>query len=241
MSQTHSPYWVVTATLFILFLLSNPIQAAVIYEFDDINHIVNATDSETDEQWQWLSWDQTLNLSVEDFLTGNNNSLLAEGWTIATNTQMAELFNDWFTTTNWDNDPDTAQLSDMGINIGSTDDATSVFIASFGDTFNLAGVTPIGTDDILQRTRAIFGGETTGFYNLAKVQDEWNSDMFGADQRSLAEMTIDNIRANESRADAGLALVRLAPEEAAEPVPEPQTLLLMSLAMIALTFKRILP
>jgi hypothetical protein len=133
------------------------------------------------EALEWLRWDETIGMSIQqassDLLSGHINGVdYGDGWRIATNEDMAALFQSFFPQIEWDNDETTWQS--IGIDYVEGDDVTSSiitqFLALFGYTYTdeLTTGNPI---DYRYFSTVLFGedADNDGNINTAAVLDDY--------------------------------------------------------------------
>lgn len=128
---------------------------------------------------QWLQWTETRGYSIHDF---NNQvderlaALHAAGWRVASNEQMAALFNDFFvqgrpTDGQWDADESLQRQSSYRYLDGESQ--STAFIALFGKTSHdeVQEARPCPQPDAVSTTQAYFGTDVNGngLINLATV------------------------------------------------------------------------
>lgn len=151
----------------------------------------------------WLQWDVTDRLTIEEALNLHGG----EGWGLASNSDMAKLFNDFNFGHTFDSDENTQEY-----HITGTSDAPSPiteadvqFVALFGSTFH-SGSLP----DPLLWTGAIFGQDSDGdgYYNRAYVQDDWTHGTEDGYYQGIASIDSDFIERDVSYDFLGVALVR---------------------------------
>lgn len=196
------------------------------YTLDEETNIV------TDGTLEWLQWDVTRGMSIDTaiadiadgFIDGVEYGL---GWTLASNIQMAGVFNvfgfgaDFI----WDSDEQTEQwsLDPATNNDGVIEDIASdpelQFTALFGETENLS---EIDNPNPYSMSRAIFGNDLDGdsLYNRAEVLDDYSTE-HGVGTGAIW-LRVDATESNFAWGAAGVALVRehgstLPPTSANEP------------------------
>jgi len=206
---------------------------------------------------EWLQWDTTLNMSINDFY---NDAILSGMWSIANTTQVANLYNDWFTdnsgldtTAHWEDDViDQHHLS-------YKDQAHVQFSEIFGTTFHdpciddVVRVRPDGVKTItatcpreINSTMALFLGFNGGSATVSatnKTLIHFKEHMVYTDPNrpdsinyySLGEpagtwLGINPYDLNYRMRYRGLALVRT--------IPEPSSFLLLASGILMLAGRR---
>ena len=133
------------------------------------------TDIVTGNGLEWLQWDRTTGYSSVSIQSGLD-IIEGGGWSIASNTQMSQLFNAFDFGLTFDNDENTSQGLNTGASIGEPGtEADEVFISMFGDTSDPAIYSSCYYGDCYQRSIAFFGTDPDGDhrYNLAIVSDDY--------------------------------------------------------------------
>lgn len=194
----------------LLTLLSSGIHAGVI-TYNGYSHDTS-TELVTGNGLEWMRWDLTNDITVEQFLDGYGG-LVDDGWVLATNVQVASLLNAFFPY-QWDTDENTQQFSYVrGGEQFSIDDPSSIFIQMFGDTYATGGH-DYNYGDPLEQSTAIFGADLDGDgkFNLVSVRDEWTESDSSTGSASV-QLTHDAININSTLFQSGgLSLVRAVPE-----------------------------
>ena len=228
-----------------LLLASVSAQAAVIeykgYSRDSSSNIV------TGGGLEWLKWDVTKGMSINEALAAH------KGWSLASNVQMASLFNAFqFGASNWHDKESVGQYSSMDWSQDEFGD-TNAFIDLFGYTSGRPKVCITPTDilcDIKEDARfftaANYGTDnnTNGYYNHAYVEDDSSSrylNMFVEGKiDSFAILQSDlffSSKSDERRGGFGVALVRIH-QVTPQPVPLPGSLSLLALGLAGLIYRR---
>ena len=120
---------------------------------------------------EWLQWDVTVGQTIDNALA----NYATDGWGIATNTEMADLFNSFPFGVLFDTSENTnleSPLIDDEYSFG----VANQFIALFGDTYAAAG-NSYDYGDEHESTYAWFGTDRDGDNNInrAFVSDEYTS------------------------------------------------------------------
>jgi len=198
---------------------TSPTQAALL----TINEYTLNTDTGivSNNGQEWLQWDVTTGLSITQAL----NQYDGDGWTLATNSDMEQLLNDWFEIS-WDtNNNANSLLYDVGF-----DSMVDEFQSLFGVTSTTKNICSSCAPGI--SSHAIFGDfdgsvfENVGIYDDAEING-------GTVRDSVFNGYV--FFAGGSRPSTGVALVR---NNISSPVPEPSTLTLFALGMISLASRR---
>lgn len=179
---------------------------------------------------EWLQWDETHLMSVDSALAAYSS----DGWQLASNQQMSNLFNTFNLASNnlWDADENTSQTITTpylsGDNVST--DPELKFLALFGITRSLDS----GWWDLIKETGAIFGNDSDGdnLYNLASVTDDYEVPPFMRQRENSVSLKNDIFTSNTSGGIYGVALVRTVD------VPEPSSLAVFSFALIGLIHLR---
>jgi hypothetical protein len=208
------------------------------YTLDAPSNIVTNSDSGL----EWLQWTETVGKSIDWFNTDAEAQALRDaGWGLASNIQMAGLFNDFgFGGVVWDDDENTGQFVRTGTdgNIELSTDIDLIFISLFGDTYAESGDKHGVVENPLQYAKALFGNDADNDtkYNLAIVRDDYavireRSGILGQINGN-AELHADGPRYNSYSSYYGLALVKVVD------VPEPESIALMLLGLFGVAATR---
>jgi len=219
---------------FLFFVCScfNIAQAGLIkfqgYTLDEEKNIVSGYGMD------WLQWDETLGLSVDEGI----REYSVKGWRLASNIEMAALFNQFFIMRRfiWDEKESTNQriynsfdtLEDVKL------DNEKQFVTLFGNTYkDFDG--SIGSRDPLEFSAAFFGNDLNNdtLYNHAAVWDDYIQGSGNLSYGGYTELMGDSNMSSEKVENMGVALVRDSIE-----VPEPSTLAIFALGMIGLATRR---
>lgn len=217
-------------------------QAALIshygYERESTSNIVKGGGLE------WLMWDVTKGMSIESALLQHS----ADGWTLATNNNIADLFNSFkFGKTDWNN----AELPMQRIFLPWTDDENSShnkFMSLFGITYTDWNHCESGLFDCwvngehLNGAYAVYGDDTNGdgLHPIAALYDDrWerHDDANEGKYDHSAGLGGNHWKRDWSQYNIGVALVR---EPMLEPVAVhlPSSFSLLTLGLFASVFLR---
>lgn len=181
---------------------------------------------------EWLQWDETVGLSIDDALTNYSS----DGWRLASNAEVGALFRA-FLDIPFDNYESTGQNYNL-IEPQYSVSAANNFIEIFGDTYLAGGGTPPywNGGDIYEKAAAYFGedADQDGKYNHASIVDEYTN-ATGNYERGRADLNKDTVLATSSSATAGVALVR--DMALPSPVPVPAAAWLFGSALLSLGLK----
>lgn len=175
------------------------------------------TDIVTGNNLEWLQWDVTTRESI-DSITPQLDTLYGGGWSIASNEQMAHLFNAFDFGITFDSYEFTYQsVTTPYIYPDSLAETDEMFIAMFGDTSAGTG-SYCFFSHCFKQAAAYFGSDldNDGLVNDALVRDDYQYASNG--DRVLGYVTLDSDFTPLSRSDAmvGIALTR---EISAVPIP----------------------
>lgn len=181
---------------------------------------------------EWLQWDRTVGLSWNDA-----NAILGTieggGWAIATNVQMASLFNSFDFGMTFDSDENTSEEANTGFELGSEVGDDLAFLNMFGDT----GLTTIDCLECgeggFHVSAALFGQDVDedGLINRAFVYDDYYEYWSGYPVPGKASIDYDSLPKGYQLEYAGIALVRAA-------VPAPSTIALLGIGFAGLGIAR---
>lgn len=159
---------------FTLSIFSLPSHAGVI-SFNGFTHDTS-TDVVTGNGLEWLQWDLSIGRSIS-WANGGGADLLGygTGWTVATGSQVAGLFNTFFGINSFSNLEGVSQVVSTGVDTGTEGGADLTFISMFGDTYAAAGLSNNLGEGGFQRSSALFGEDVNqdGLFMLASVQDDY--------------------------------------------------------------------
>ena len=215
------------------------------YTLDEDTNIVSGGGLE------WLQWDVTVGMTINEALADIADGIInginyGSGWQLASNVQMAALFNAFVLGASqpWDENENTGQQAVNYDGPGIEDVATDPelqMVALFGST-DPDNIATRGSDDPLDFTGALFGNDLDGddLYNYAVVMDDYaikNVRAFQGTNYLLLDGYAADFRRSSSGASAiGVALVR-APQAPTD-VAEPSALALMALGLFGLVMRR---
>ncbi len=189
---------------------------------------------------EWLQWDVTVGQTINTAL----GTYAADGWVLASNTDMKNLFDVFFPVGTFGVAWDTNENSYRGGYTQWNTSENSVqnnFIELFGDTQMAGGGSPGNVEDPYTSSRAAFGHDldNDGLYNLTIVMDD-RTLLNGSTGDAYQTMGRDMWGSNDSGAWFGVALVRdiTLVQSTNINVPEPSTLLLMSAGLLGLGIRR---
>lgn len=228
-----SRIWLATAFFGLHLFGATGVQAAMIsyngYSKADHTNIVRG------DGLQWLRWDVTRGMSIQAALAAYQH----EGWQLASNQQMAGLFNAFqFGKTDWTDAADQTQIGYTGWSFGEQS-VHQLFISMFGLTAS-ASCTQSGQTgncyadtDRFEMAGALFGNDANqnGWYNLSSVADDHTYFGFrGIEQNAhQAAMWQEYYDRNWQNGFYGVALVRPG-----NSVPAPAGLAWLSLGLLGL-------
>ena len=183
------------------------------------------TNTVTKGSLQWMQWDETQGLSINHALALNT------GWRLASTTDVASLFSDFFPTASWSTDEnvDSSQRLDF-----AEDDTLFVdFVNLFGHTSQSYDSTTTTFSDHSFAVKALFGGDldVDGYFQAASVYDAYQFTHSG-EQHSIgayANMTGDEYEVTYNNDYTGVALVR---DVQTTDVPEPSSIVIILLALL---------
>ena len=147
------------------------------------------------------------------------STLEGGGWSVASNVQMAQLFNAFDFGLTFDTDENTTQYVDTGFSAGDPGtEADEVFISMFGDTYTASGRSFCYHGDCVNTSVAYYGNDpdADAGINRALVRDD-SIYPSGYESAGFVELRDDGLfKNNDINATAGVALVR---EFSPVPVP----------------------
>ena len=194
------------------------------YTLDTNTNIV----TDTANNLEWLQWSVTVGMSINDALS----TYLGDGWGLASNLQMAELFMSYYYNAErplfFDGDETVSQRYSTGSDgaIENVDDIELLFVSMFGNT---------DSDPLKQRSSAYYGSDlnSDGLYNRATIYDD---NVEGGPSGTLyregfARLSRASVSRDKVSSNTGIALVRDARTVA---VREPSTLALFCLGLFGL-------
>lgn len=202
----------------------------------------------SDGTLEWLQWDETKGLSIEAALDKHT------GWGLATNNQMANLFNNFFTGMTWES-------IETGMDYEFHRENSFDDVAIYNSFLDLFGYRLISTDEdnaeytqIYENSRrgisSYYGSDEDGdgFYKAASVRDWSYSTKYLKDTDEMryvytpanATLHQDRYSPTDNYETFGVALVRTTSVTDSTEVSEPTTALIFALGifgMLARKFK----
>jgi hypothetical protein len=152
---------------------------------------------------EWLRWDQTVGQSINSALTNYS----ADGWRLATNTEMATLLNTWFN--RWSIDPkftaseNITQQYNLDKHYTGSSPADYFFLIFGRSYFDSTYISPF------EGIKALYGADLNGNnkYNKAEIQDSWiySSTSYGP---GFVKLNWDGYSPEWELNQTGVALVR---------------------------------
>lgn len=191
---------------------------------------------------EWLQWDLTIaksiNSTIADIADGTMNGIYyGTGWRLASNAEMAALFNAFVFGANftWDSLETTSQTATTPFDVAEdiSTDPELQFISLFGRTDPLSA--SANTSNPRRFSGALFGLDLNGDfnYNFVTVYDDYIQAVSGTQIANFARIGDDQDFDGDSIVtNRGIALVRDIPV-----VPEPRALALFAFALLVLLTK----
>ena len=200
----------------------------------------------SDGTLEWLQWDETKGLSIESALDKH------AGWSLASNDQMANLFNDFFTGMTW------ASI-ETGMEYEFHSENYFNDVAIYNSFLDLFGYRLISTDeDNAEYTQtytnsrrgigSYYGSDEDGdgFYKAASVRDWSHSTKYLKDTGEMrnvytpanASLKQDRYSPTDSYENFGVALVRTSSVADFTEVSEPTTALIFALGIFGMLARR---
>ncbi|WP_416305628.1 PEP-CTERM sorting domain-containing protein [Neptunicella sp. SCSIO 80796] len=215
------------------------------YTLDDETNIV------TGGGLEWLQWDVTVGMTINEALADIADGIIngityGSGWQLATNVQMASLFNTFVlgATVPWDESETTGQQAKNydGPTVENTGtDAELQMVALFGST-DPDNVDTRGSDDPVDFTGALFGNDMNGdgLYNSAIVMDDF-AVKYAGNFHGFNYLTSDAYSADYRRSASGASAIGVAfvrTPQASTDVAEPGAITLMAIGLFGLAIRR---
>lgn len=215
--------------LFATCLLTNSLTAnAELIEYKGYSRDVNSNIVKSGEL-EWLMWDVTIGMSLNEALEQHN------GWTLATNENMATLFNAFqFGPDNWTTKDFTEQSVSLPWDEAETGSFTQ-FIKLFGYTYILNDGR-FSSEDPLLRSRAKYGvdDDGDGQASVAMITDDFT--ILGYKVDHAAHLYVNKYIFSGYDDQTGVALVRK--QNSVSPIPLPTSVSLLALGLVVLGFSR---
>lgn len=229
--------------LTLLFCSANSYAALITYNDYTLDQSTNIV---TGGGLEWLQWDVTAVMSINSALNDAADGIIGgvsygTGWRLATNVEMAALFNAFIfgASFTWDADENTTQSisnNDGDVENLSTDPELQ-FYKLFGLTSPYDPIESCLSANPCQSTFAIFGEDADGDlrYNIAEVSDDYRFASGGTSRNGRVGLERDQINSTSADSQLGVALVRTVKTES---VPEPSTISLFALSVLVLSLVR---
>ncbi len=199
------------------------------YERDTANNYV------TGGGLEWLMWDVTTNKSINGALAEYG----ADGWLLATNVQMASMFNVFkFNNTVWTATENILQNASSPW-AAAEDGPYHAFLQLFG--YTRRDTITYQVTDPLDLVAAVYGSDDDhdGLYKLARVSDDAiDHDNNMSDAEASLQRSFPRSADYVSGPYVGVALVRDARVLPPPQVSLPGSLSLLALSLVALGFRR---
>lgn len=200
------------------------------YDHDEASNVVVGGGLE------WLRWDLTKGQSINQALTNYSQ----DGWRVASNVEMADLFNTFNFGGTFDSDESTVQGFSTMWTIDHENDPHEYFIQMFGrtsdapPTINMTGAQYF---DPYETAMAFYGLDLNGNgeYNEARVAGDFVSSGGGWEQ-ATAWLEAENISLNQTTPYHGIALVRSSNQTVS--ADEPSFIMLLSIFVFGLCLAR---
>ncbi|WP_189481554.1 hypothetical protein [Alishewanella tabrizica] len=207
------------------------------YERDSASNIV------TGGGLEWLKWDVTKGMSINLALAAHS----ADGWTLATNSNMTDLYNVFkFGKSDWNNNLATWQDSTIGRS-GVEYSVHSMFKSLFGYTYTVQEACEEGWAEHCQINEFLWYSHATyvgsfGGYGVGGLSDQWIDSTDGIAVPGMTSRAYLNhsglgYGVDTVNSGVGVALVRLAPITPT-PVSLPTSVSLLALGLVVLGYRR---
>ena len=194
----------------------------------------------TGSGYEWLRWEETFNQSLEQVL----DTYSLDGWSLATNAQMAALLTDFFPEYNWSSEEEAYQSYKTvydGLNNEQEFGADNDFIALFGDSDAYNGWVIGAEEDYRGGISAYYGSDDDddGKLRVVTIYDDYYSSYSGATHGEVRSYEYPTVTTHSGIA-AGFALVRAQPVDNSDTVSvsEPSAIALFGFCLITLLVRR---
>lgn len=204
---------------------------AAIINFAGYTHDTD-TNIVTGNGLEWLQWDVTVGESINS-IQSQLGTLEGGGWRVASNVEMAQLFNAFDFGLTFDSDENTSQSFLTGFSSGENElEHDKLFINMFGDTYAAGGFTHCYAGDCFEHASAWYGADrdNDAQYNYARVQDDSiDYPPYSYESPGIVTMYEDIYASTEIHSSMGVALVRTV-----TPVPVPPAVWLFGSGLLGL-------
>ncbi len=225
-----------------LFLGFSAITQAALIEYNGYQ-LSTDTNIVTAKNLEWLQWDETLDLSINEALLAN------AGWSLASNLQMSTLYSSFFSANTWTTEETDHQF--YRLDFDADDIAMLNFQRLFGTSLISEGIFVSGSgkykneynfSDAKHVISAYYGSDENddSLYNLASVRDKnkYTAEQVEGNGRAsgenggMATLSSDYSNIDTHNSYIGVALVRNTQ------VPEPSSYAIFCLGFIGLLMSR---
>lgn len=210
---------------------SSTTHAALVSEVD---YFINGNEATiTVDKLEWLRWDKTINLSINDAL----ELYAGQGWRLASNSEVNSLFSLFLPQADWGDDENEHYQIDVPWN-ASENSNFGLFVQLFGNT---SPQISFNTDEPFTESCALFGSDidSDNHYNRACIYDDYTyfDELINEPLNTFAYAGISDDNTTEQTIsnrfeDAGVALVRSIK------VNEPMSLTILLTGALFISLKR---